>query len=98
MFNHKLGTYTTMVVRSPLSGSQPEAREESGVRGRHNFLQHLIHMKLTNAPHHHHRVHTHTHTQGSIVDLFRWLLLSRLLLLSLSANNKEVNVCYQRDG
>lgn len=37
-------------------------------------------------------LHTYTHTQGSIVCLFQCRLLRRLLLPSLTANNKELNV------
>ena len=36
--------------------------------------------------------HTHTCIQRSIVCLFQWLLLRRLMFLSLTANNKELNV------
>ncbi len=59
-----------------------ERSQESGTDG-HHFSLSLTLSKFT---------HTHTHTQRSIVCLFQWLLLRRLLLPSLTANNKELNV------
>lgn len=65
-----------------------EERCQEPVTDRHNFLPPPSPHSPTS------QIHTHT---VSIVGPFRWLLLRRLLLLCLTASNKEPNVFASRD-
>lgn len=70
--------YTYLSVWKSLSSSQPPGEEESGAD-----TQFLTLFKFT---------YPHTHTEVLCVSVFQCCLFMRLLLPSVAANNKELNV------